>query len=179
MISQNLTSFIDERTLKLIFILIVSLIIWLVLQLLTRTIVVGISEGTPRGRRLRTLSGIVKATVSTLVLAIAAFEALSVVGFDIAPLLASAGVVGLAIGFGAQTLVKDVISGFFLLIEDQFDNGDEIEIAGKKGVVEKITLRTVWIRDKDDALHIVPNGSITVVSNFSRTKSTKGIDKKK
>lgn len=180
MLEENLLRFVDERTLKLIFILIVSIIIWGVLQLLTRSIVVGISEGTPRGKRLRTLSGVIKAVISTLILGIAVFEALSVVGFDIAPLLASAGVVGLAVGFGAQTLVKDVISGFFMLVEDQFDDGDEVEIGGKKGIVERITLRTIWIRDKDDTVHVIPNGTVTVVSNFSRRKGkSKGVDKKK
>ena len=89
-------------------------------------------------------------------------------GFDIAPLLASAGIAGLAIGFGAQTLVKDLLAGAFILIENQFDEGDEVEISDKKGIVEKITLRTVWLKDKEGALHIIPNGSIAMVSNFSK-----------
>lgn len=163
----------DQSTLRLLSVLVVAIIIWAVMQFLTRSIVIGMSNGTPRGRRMRTLTGVVRATISTLIFGIVFFETLTYVGFDIAPLLASAGVVGLAIGFGAQTLVKDVIGGFLLLLEDQFDQGDEVEISGKRGVVERITLRTIWIRDKEKAIHIIPNGSIIMVTNFSRDKDTK------
>jgi small-conductance mechanosensitive channel len=87
---------------------------------------------------------------------------------NIEPLLASAGIAGLAIGFGAQTLVKDVINGFFILIEDQFEVGDTIRAAGVTGAVEEITMRRTTLRDGDGTLHIVPNGSIQIVSNMTR-----------
>jgi len=78
------------------------------------------------------------------------------------------GIAGLAIGFGAQTLVKDVINGFFILIEDQFEVGDTIRAAGVTGAVEEITMRRTTLRDADGTLHIVPNGSIQIVSNMTR-----------
>jgi len=87
----------------------------------------------------------------------------------IAPLLAGVGVAGLAISFGAQSLVRDVINGFFILLENQFAVGDIIEINGKSGVVESITLRVVSVRDVEGTVHIIPNGSINMVSN--KTKS--------
>jgi moderate conductance mechanosensitive channel len=87
---------------------------------------------------------------------------------DIGPLLASAGIIGLAFSFGAQSLVKDVLSGFFMLVEDQFALGDVIEAAGRSGVVEKMSLRVVVLRDTDGTIHIIPNGEIKTVSNKTR-----------
>jgi small conductance mechanosensitive channel len=93
------------------------------------------------------------------------------VGIDIGPLLAGAGIVGLAVGFGAQSLVKDVISGFFMLLENQMNVGDVVEIAGKAGLVESMNLRITVIRDFEGKVHIVPNGEIAVVTNFTREYS--------
>jgi small conductance mechanosensitive channel len=87
---------------------------------------------------------------------------------NIEPLLASAGIAGLAIGFGAQTLVKDVINGFFILVENQYQVGDTIRAAGVSGKVEEITMRRTILRDSDGTLHIVPNGAIQIVSNMTR-----------
>ena len=159
---------VDISTSRIIFIALVTLVAWIGTQLLTRGLVVAISTGTPTGKRLKTLTDLIKAAVSTLIIAIAGFMILEEFGFNLAPLIASAGIVGLAIGFGAQALVKDIISGAFLWAENQFSEGDEVEISGKRGKVEKITLRTVRIRDTDGTLHTIPNGSITMVSNFSK-----------
>ena len=174
-------SLFDHDVLRLLYIFVLAVAIWIVFQLLTRSIVRGISSGSPRGRRLRTLSSVIRAAGSTLIVVFAAFESLATVGVNITPLIASAGVVGLAIGFGAQTLVKDIITGFFLLVEDQFDEGDEIEIAGKKGNVSKITLRTIWLKEENGTIHVVPAGAITTVSNFTRfgTKVKKETPKEK
>ena len=84
------------------------------------------------------------------------------------PLLASAGIAGLAIGFGAQTLVKDFINGFFILVENQYDIGDTVRIAGVQGVVETMTLRRTVLRDADGTVHTVPSSQIKVVSNLTR-----------
>ncbi|MEX0621576.1 MAG: mechanosensitive ion channel domain-containing protein [Candidatus Woykebacteria bacterium] len=153
---------------KSLVILVVAVVVWLASQLLSNTFVTALSSGTPTGKRLRTLGSLARTATSAVITLVAAFMIIRELGFDIAPLIASAGIAGLAIGFGAQTLVKDVIAGAFILIENQFDEGDEIEINGKRGVVEKISLRIVSLRDKDSALHIVPNGSILMVSNFSK-----------
>lgn len=159
---------LDEQVLRIVFIFSFAIILWLFTQFFTKGFIVSVTVGTLRGKRLRTLTNIVKTSVSTFIFAIAIFMILREIGVDIAPLIASAGIVGLALGFGAQTLVKDIISGFFLLIEDQFDEGDDVEISGKRGIVERITLRTVWVTGKDGVVHIIPNGSITMVSNFSK-----------
>lgn len=161
---------LNETNLGLITILGIALVSWLILQVFTKAVVDRITVGTPRGRRLHTLSNVFKAFVSGLILVFVVFETFRVLGIDLAPLLASAGVIGLAIGFGSQALVKDIVSGFFLLAEDQFSEGDDIEISGKRGIVEKMNIRTVYLRDPDGILHLVPNGAITVVSNFTRQK---------
>jgi small-conductance mechanosensitive channel len=93
---------------------------------------------------------------------------LSELGFNIAPLIASAGILGLAIGFGSQTLVKDLISGLFLLLEDTIRTGELIKAAGVKGKVRKIGIRTIMVKDEEGVVHTIPNGSITTVANFSR-----------
>ena len=88
-------------------------------------------------------------------------------GISIAPILGAAGVVGIAIGFGAQSLVKDIFSGFFLLIENQIRVGDVVEIAGKSGTVEELTLRRTKLRSYDGSVHFISNGLITTVTNMS------------
>lgn len=163
----------NETNLGLLTVLAITVLAWVVLQIFTKAVVDRITVGTPRGRRFHTLSNVFKAFVSGLILVFAIFEIFKILGIDLAPVLASAGVIGLAIGFGSQALVKDVVSGFFLLAEDQFSEGDDVEISGKRGIVEKMNIRTVYLRDKDGVLHLVPNGAITVVSNFTRSNKEK------
>jgi len=93
---------------------------------------------------------------------------LQVFNINIAPVLASAGIAGLAIGFGAQTLVKDVINGFFILAENQFEVGDSTRAAGVQGTVEEITMRRTILRDVDGTIHVIPNSKIEIVSNMTR-----------
>ena len=90
------------------------------------------------------------------------------VGIEIGPIIAAAGVVGLAVGFGAQSLVKDIISGFFILLEDQIRVGDVVQIAGKGGLVEKVNLKMTILRDLAGNVHYVPNGTIDVVTNMTK-----------
>jgi len=161
---------LDEKTLKLVVVFFIAAFLWILVQVLNKALVNALTVGTPRGKRLRTLSSIVKNTLSTAILIFVIIEVLTNLGVSLAPLLASVSIAGLAVGFGAQTLVKDVISGFFLLAEDQFDEDDDIEVAGKRGIVEKVTLRTVWLRDKNGSVHTIPNGTITTVTNFSKKK---------
>ena len=153
---------------RVILIIIVALILRVSIGRSVDTLVKGGSVGSLKSQRLSTVSSLLKAALITIIWVITFIMILKEIGFDITPILASAGIVGLAIGFGAQTLVKDVISGFFLLIENQFNEGDIVSILDKKGVVEKISLRTVTIKDKDGVYHLIPNGSIITVSNFSR-----------
>ena len=97
-------------------------------------------------------------------------------GFNIGPLLASAGVVGLAVSFGSQSLVRDFVTGFFLQLEHQFALGDVVRIGAFEGTVENITLRLVYLRDASGALHIIPNGQITQVTNLTRAWGRVAVD---
>jgi small conductance mechanosensitive channel len=121
-----------------------------------------------RGQQIRTLAGVTNSVGVFVILSVAILEALAIFKLNLGPLLASAGIAGLAIGFGAQTLVKDVINGFFILLEDQFNVGDVVRIAGVKGVVEGMSLRRTTLRDDDGTVHMVPNSQIAIVSNMTR-----------
>lgn len=118
--------------------------------------------------RLQTIGGLVKNAVNVLVVGAATLMILEVVGVNITPLLTAAGIGGLAVGFGAQNLVRDVISGFFLILEDQVHVGDVVKIEGTSGVVESVKLRTVVLRDLSGTVHVIPNGSITTLSNMTK-----------
>ncbi|WHY86345.1 mechanosensitive ion channel family protein [Neobacillus novalis] len=127
-------------------------------------------------RREETLSKLLDNILSYVVYFIALMMILSVLGIDVKALIAGAGVVGLAVGFGAQSLVKDVISGFFIIFEDQFSVGDQIRVGVLEGKVETIGLRTTKIKSGTGEVHILPNGSITQVTNFSLNNSVAMID---
>ncbi|MGP1717718.1 MAG: mechanosensitive ion channel family protein [Methylophilus sp.] len=119
-------------------------------------------------KRINTVTMVLRYIITTVIIAITIVEVLHELGISIAPVLAAAGVVGLAIGFGAQSLVKDYFTGFFLLLENQIRKDDVIEVAGKSGLVEAITLRYIKMRDDDGNVHYVPNGQILTVTNRSR-----------
>ncbi len=125
------------------------------------------SVTTMRERRGRTISQLLRSVGRVAIVTIAILLTFNVF-INIAPILAGAGILGLAVSFGAQSLVRDVISGFFILSENQFGLGDVIEVAGKAGVVEKMTLRVVVLRDLEGAMHIIPNGELKVVTNRTR-----------
>jgi len=122
-------------------------------------------------KRTHTLASIIRYALIVLIIIVATMILLKEIGIEIGPLLAAAGIVGLAVGFGAQSLVKDVISGFFILLEDQVRVGDVVQIAGKVGVVEKIHLKTTILRDLSGNVHFVPNGQIDSVTNMTKDYS--------
>lgn len=119
-------------------------------------------------KRVETIGRVFRYIVSVVISLIASVLILSELGVSIAPILGAAGVVGLAIGFGAQSLVKDYFTGFFLLLENQLTTGDVVEVAGKSGLVEDVTLRFVRLRDYGGNVHYIPNNLITTVTNMSR-----------
>jgi len=121
-----------------------------------------------RSQQLRTLASVLNSVGMAIIIFLAAMQILPVLGINMGPLLASAGVAGLAIGFGAQTLVKDVINGFFILMENQYDVGDTVRLAGVSGTVERMTLRSTTLRDADGTVHTIPNSEIHIVSNMTR-----------
>ncbi len=122
---------------------------------------------TLREKRGRTISQLLRSVGRVVIITIAILLTFNVF-INIAPVLAGAGILGLAVSFGAQSLVRDIISGFFILLENQFAVGDVIEAGGKSGVVERMTLRVVVLRDLEGTMHVVPNGEVKVVSNRTR-----------
>src|SRR5437867_2382811 len=159
------------------------LLAWLayrMVRLTARRIELAVDDGddsvtTLRERRGHTIAQLLR-SVGRVVLVVIALLLTFNVFIDIGPILAGAGILGLAVSFGAQSLVKDVISGFFILFENQFAIGDVIEIAGKSGVVEKMTLRVAVLRDGEGVMHVVPNSEIKVVSNKTRGWSRAVVD---
>ncbi|MBN1885407.1 MAG: mechanosensitive ion channel family protein [Candidatus Krumholzibacteriota bacterium] len=126
------------------------------------------AEDIERQKRAETLGRILETTMRIVVLTAVLLMILKEIGIDIGPLLAGAGVVGLAVGFGGQSLVKDVIGGFFILLENHMNVGDVVEIAGKSGLVESINLRVTTLRDLEGKVHVVPNGEITTLTNMTK-----------
>jgi small conductance mechanosensitive channel len=118
-------------------------------------------------KRIETVGRALRYTASIVLGLISAMLVLNELGVSIAPILGAAGVVGLAVGFGAQSLIKDYFAGFFLLVENQIRVGDVVEIAGKSGLVEEVSLRRVKLRGYDGSVHYVANGLITTVTNMS------------
>lgn len=157
---------------KLIVILVVAAILVRLLHMVTGRLTAyarGAEQvSRARAQQLRTLASVINGVGVFLILFMAALQVLPLFGVNMGPLLASAGVAGLAIGFGAQTLVHDVINGFFILMENQYQVGDAIRIGGVSGSVESMTLRRTTLRDADGTLHTVPNSQISVVSNLTR-----------
>lgn len=125
------------------------------------------ASGPENAKWIETVGRAARYALSVVTLLVAGMLVLNELGVSIAPILGAAGVVGLAIGFGAQSLIKDYFTGFFLLVENQIRVGDVVEIAGKSGLVEEVSLRRVRLRDYDGSVHYVSNGLITTVTNRS------------
>jgi small conductance mechanosensitive channel len=126
--------------------------------------------------RIETLARVFRNTASIVIVVVAGTLILSALGISIAPILATAGVAGIAVGFGAQSLIKDFFNGFFILLDDEVREGDVIEVAGIGGLVEEVTLRYVRLRDMDGHVHYVPNGEIKIVTNRTRGYATPVLD---
>jgi small conductance mechanosensitive channel len=157
---------------RLVQVVAIWLLAWLGLRLIrlaAARIEIAVDDGDPsvttlREKRGLTIAQLLRTVGRGLVLVVAGLLSLNLF-IEIGPLLAGAGILGLAVSFGAQSLVKDFISGFFILFENQFALGDVVEAAGKSGVVEHMTLRVVVLRDVEGTRHVIPNGEIKVVSN--------------
>jgi len=164
--------FLRHQFPKILAVLLIAFILSRLLKLLTRHLTeLSHRQDLPssvRLQQLRTLSSVSYSIGLFVILFIASMQILALLGVNMGPLLASAGIAGLAIGFGAQTLVKDFINGFFILAENQYDIGDTVKIAGVQGVVEMMTLRRTVLRDADGTVHTVPSSDIQVVSNMTR-----------
>ncbi|MGI9103988.1 MAG: mechanosensitive ion channel family protein [Terriglobales bacterium] len=156
---------------KILFIIAITFVLIRLLKVVTSRLK-AFGEGKAltgfRAQQLKTLSGVLYSAGIFVLVFLALLQILPVLGINMGPLLASAGIAGLAIGFGAQTLVHDVINGFFILMENQYEVGDVVRVAGITGTVEKMTLRATLLRDDQGALSTVPNSKIDVVSNLTR-----------
>ncbi|MEO6529085.1 MAG: mechanosensitive ion channel family protein [Gemmatimonadaceae bacterium] len=158
-----------------------ALVLWMAVRLIAQRIEKWGDDGHPslhsaREQRAKTAAKLFRNMARALLLVITALLVLSQLGFNMSPLLASAGVAGLAISFGSQSLVRDYVTGFFLQLEHQFALGDVIRIGGVEGTVENITLRLVYLRDANGALHIIPNGQIAQVTNLTRSWGRVAVD---
>jgi len=156
---------------------VVLILTWLALRLVKRIssglthLIARQKEDAEFQKRTNTLGNVIRYVLVFIIFAISGITILRELGIDIGPILATVGIGGLAVGFGAQSLVKDVIGGFFILLEDQIRVGDVVEIGGKSGVVEKINLKTTVLRDLSGNVHYVPNGQINVVTNMTKEYS--------
>jgi moderate conductance mechanosensitive channel len=145
-------------------------------SLVARTGMPGDVDSDTSRKRAATLTGILRTIVISLIWAVIIVEVLDQIGLDIRPILAGAGILGLAVGFGAQNLVRDLISGFFIILEDQIRLGDVAVINGTGGLVESITFRTITLRDFSGVVHVFPNGTITTLSNMTKEWSAFVLD---
>jgi moderate conductance mechanosensitive channel len=162
-------------------VLVGALVAWLLVRFIAGRIEKLGSDGnatthSAREQRAKTAAKLFRNSARALLVVITALLVLGQLGFNISPLLASAGVAGLAISFGSQSLVRDFVTGFFLQLEHQFALGDVIRIGGVEGTVENITLRLVYLRDANGALHIIPNGQIAQVTNMTRAWGRVSVD---
>jgi small-conductance mechanosensitive channel len=164
----------NQATHTLVRIVLIVVVAWIVMALLQRTIrlfrqrIAARLDDREAVKRAETLGRVFRYVVAVVVSLVAGMLVLSELGISLAPILGAAGVAGVAIGFGAQSLVKDFFSGFFILFEDQIRTGDVVKIAGHAGLVEEITLRHTRLRDYDGNVHYVPNGMVDSVVNMSR-----------
>jgi small conductance mechanosensitive channel len=159
---------------ELVHVVVILLLAWLLMRLSRKLIRLFRDYTNSRAatadekRRIETLARVFRYIATVVISLVAGMLVLSEAGISIAPILGAAGVVGLAVGFGAQSLIKDFFNGFFLLLENQIRQGDVVEISGKTGAVEDVTLRYVRLRDFEGSVHYIPNGLITTVTNKSR-----------
>jgi len=164
----------DHAAITMVRVALIAVAAWIALGV-TRRLLRLFRERISRGmddpeqvKRADTLGRVFRYVAAVVILVIAVTLILGELGIAVAPILGAAGVVGLAVGFGAQSLVKDYFTGFFILLENQMRQGDVVEIAGKSGLVEEITLRYVRLRDYDGNVHYVSNSLISTVTNMSR-----------
>lgn len=163
---------------RVIIVIAVGIIIYLIFQYLVprflkRTVTTRMKgkPSTEITKRTRTLARVIRNTIGILIGIVTLFTILAEMGINIGPALASLGVIGIAVGFGAQSLMKDLINGLFILMENQFGIGDVVKIGDVSGFVEEVNLRRTVLRDLDGVVHYIPNGEIIIASNYTKEYS--------
>ena len=162
--------FVRIKLPRLVFLALIAFLLFRLLTLVTsRMIRIAEEHAAARNRaaQVKTMASVIRATGVTIIVSIVTLQFLASLGVNLAPLLASAGVAGVAIGLAAQNIVRDMLNGLLILIEDQFNVGESVKIAGVAGVVETMTLRKTTVRDADGTLYVIPNSQITTVANLS------------
>lgn len=166
--------------LRILIIVVLSYVLIRFTRILSQRVLTKVTEkeglGLEQKKRIDTLTKILINTVTIVIMVMALIVILGQLGIQVGPILAGAGVLGLAVGFGAQSLVKDVITGFFILLDNRINVGDVIQAAGVAGLVEAINLRITTLRDLEGKVHFIPNGEISVVSNLTKEWSRCVID---
>ena len=179
--SEQAGTWLRSHGITILIILLVSFIAYYLLGITTKALSRRIQamddvEDSELDRRTKTIFRVIHSTGVVIIIGTATMMILTEMGVAITPVLASVGFVGLAFGLGAQTLVKDMIAGLFILIEDQYTVGDVAEIGGITGTVEHMTLRATELRDLYGTVHVIPNGEIRIVANKSRDWSRAIVD---
>ena len=157
--------------LKIVLVLALALIVLKAVKMISKRLSKGIlknQEDEDSVKRAQTLTSVIRNLLNAVIIIIALMTVLGELGIEIGPVLAAAGILGIAVGFAGQSLVKDVINGFFLLLWEQVRVGDVVEVAGKSGLVEKINLKMTVLRDLAGNVHYIPNGNIDVVTNMTK-----------
>jgi moderate conductance mechanosensitive channel len=176
---DDLQEFVHTQLPEIVVIIVGAWLLTRVLHIFTKRLVKIAEHHAADAQRLaqtKTVASVMKATGYGFIVFIAALMVLSKLNFNLTPLIASAGVAGVAIGLAAQTIVKDCLNGILILIEDQYNVGDVIRIAGQTGTVENMSLRKTMVRDGDGTLYIIPNSQITTVANLTRDYSVATIN---
>lgn len=168
---QDILVFVRDKAPKLVGVLIVVFVLLRIVQFFVKRLQKRAEQQVGnfhRAAQLRTMASILRATSYGIVGFLAFLQILTIFDIPYQPLLASAGILGVGIGLGAQSIFKDMINGIFILLEDQYNVGEVITIAGLKGTVEDLSLRSTRLRDGDGTLYVIPNSQISTVSNQSR-----------
>lgn len=158
---------------RILIVIILCLVVIRIVRILTARMEKLVDDGddsvtTAKEQRARTLSSIINNATRVIVALVGGMMVLQEIGFQVGPLIAGVGIFGLAVGFGAQNLVRDVVTGFFIILENQYCVGDVIKVCGIGGLVEDINLRVTTLRDIEGVVHYIPNGQIDAVSNMTK-----------
>jgi len=169
------TNWLSEHGIRLLIIIVLALVLYYVLRhfvpIMVKRSVAHSMKGRPKTakkKRTDTLNTVFMDVGVVIIIIISVFTILAEIGINVAPALAGLGIAGIAIGFGAQSLVRDLFNGLFILLENQYGVGDWIQIAGVDGLVEEVTLRRTVVRDFDGTVHSIPNGEVKTSSNFTK-----------
>jgi small-conductance mechanosensitive channel len=169
---EDLFVLIHDKLPKILVTVVIAIVLIRLLNIVSRRLArvnqSNLVTSSVRAQQLHTISSIIRSFGLTTIVFFAVVTVLFDLGIHVGPLLASAGIAGVAVGFGAQTLVHDVLNGFFILVENWFDVGDVIKIGVFQGSVEMLTLRRTVLRDADGSVHTIPNSTITAVTNMTR-----------